>query len=78
METTIYKWYSIDIESDEHWWNPREDDNLWTIVYSHRNYVLWDEELNNHWDWFISDLCIHLEVTRSELMKKYIYIPLYL
>ena len=78
IETEIYRWVQINIGIDEHPEDPREWDNLWTMVCSHRNYDLWDTQLENHWEWFLDDLLIHLWINRAELMRDYIYQPLYL
>jgi len=43
MIDTNYLWYNIEITQDEYPENPREWDNLWTLVTSHRNYSGDDE-----------------------------------
>ena len=53
------KEYSLYISWDE-WSNPREYSNLWTMLYSHRRYILWDEELENHWNSFEEDFAIYI------------------
>ena len=53
------KEYSLTISWDD-WYNPREDSNLWTMLYSHRNYILWDEILKNNWNSFEEDFAIYI------------------
>ena len=55
MEEIKYKGYSIKIEQDDNPINPREDDNLGTMICFHRRYDLGDKhDLNkddfNSWD----------------------------
>ena len=78
METIMYKGYEINIDYDDTPCDPREWDNMWTMVCNHRRYNLWDEKLWYNWESFIDDLMEHLWVTDSEFMKDYIYKPLYL
>lgn len=67
MDTTEYLWYTIEIKIDEYPENPREWDNMWTLVTAHRNYS-GDEELPSdcnsideafemhlEWEWLTSD-----------------------
>ena len=41
--------YRLTIEQDDWWYNPREDSNLWKILYSYNKHNLWDEKLSMHW-----------------------------
>jgi len=44
-----YKWFEIEI-SDSDRYNPRENDNLWTIVYINHKYSLWDKAIVSYWE----------------------------
>lgn len=53
------KEYKLVISQDD-WTNPREYDNLWTMLYSHRKYILWDKKLDNYWESFEEDFAIYI------------------
>jgi len=65
-----YLWYNIEIAHDDYPENPREWDNLWTLVTAHRNYS-WDEELP-HEAWSIEwAFKLHLEENWLSLWEVY-------
>ncbi len=50
MENKIeYKGYTIEIEQDQFADDPRNWDNLGTIVYKHRDYKIGDKEIPEYW-----------------------------
>jgi hypothetical protein len=52
--------------------NPREWDNLCTMAYKHRRYMLGDEEITDPIDWLISKMSIsRRSVEKLEAAKKY-------
>lgn len=53
------KEYRLIIKQDD-WFNPREDSNLWNMLYSHRNYILWDQILDNYWNSLEEDFAIFI------------------
>lgn len=70
------KEYKLVIEYDEYPTNPREWDNLWTIVTAHRNYCF-DEELPSDCDSISQAFENHLEYKWLSIDEVY-YLPVYL
>ena len=54
------KEYKLIISYDETAESPRAWDNLWVFIMAHKNYNLWDEELETHWNSFWEDLAYHI------------------
>ena len=69
IETVEYRGYEIKIGIDWFEVNPREDDNLGTMICFHRNYKLGDENIN---DYTVED------IRKIENSKDYVSLPLYL
>lgn len=55
------KEYKLIIKYDDWDISPRDiNDNLWIMLYSHKRYDLWDEELYNYWNSFKEDFAIYI------------------
>jgi len=67
--------------------NPRSWDNLGTIAYNHKKYLLGDEEMGDPIDWLESMLGLEprgiytqdrMEYLQERFMRKFVALPLYL
>lgn len=65
-ETIQYKEYSINIERDENAQNPREDENITTMLFFHKRYTLGDYNENKAYIRECESRCR----SRGELLKK--------
>lgn len=66
VDTIDYKGYTIRIESDDDPLNPREWDNLGTMVCWHRNYDLGDEQPSTDPEEWLRDLACKVDPTAEE------------
>lgn len=81
--TTVYSAendkYRLSIEADYHAESPREWDNIGTMVYSHRRYILGDEEAQNIDDYNSWEMWFENEVLKPNGGEdNVVYMPLYL
>ena len=68
---TEYKGYTITIERDEYPSNPREDDNLGTMICGHRNYTLGDVQYRESYEF-------HDAVDEITNNPENIWLPIYM
>ncbi len=82
IETEHYKGYAIELYPDDNPDNPRDWDNLGTMVCSHRNYNLGDDDYKDTIRWMLSD-CGYVDL--KELLQTIernegpvFYLPVYM